>query len=549
MQQKTIVAARYVRNSDTSKMDSEVQQAQADALKAYAQNMGYECPDTLLYKDAISALKHPYWERDGLMRLWDDAERGMFDVVLVTEFFRVARTTAEQYAVMEYLKRFKVELISITEKFDATPEGQLLFAVQGFLGSVEAAKIAIRTARGKLRRASKALTGQGSHPMYGYLYADSEEYTKGRYILNLTVIYVDRDGNKWTEVKVIEFCFDACLRGMSLLQIGLYLTRLGIPTQQGKAVWDPSTIRRFLTNICYTGEGVNGRYAKEHIPIKAPVYPKIVSRETFDAVQQQLSLNAEMSWRNNQHPMVGLLRGLIYCGICGHKMHIRHYASTGRRQQYPRVPDYLCYRNEGVEDAIHHHSISIQLPSLDEAAWKFALPYIRDKTRMRAYVASLRKQVTKRDHAQDINKDIERINTSIANLYALAEVADPKDKDGMEALQQRLMVLQNDKREKERLLAGVGSAEEKQEKLLAALDRFEAWTDKIRPFLDDPTYQISYDDMREAMLVLGVKAVVWPASKEYTDRHELTLLPPDIARFCEYDFTKSINLTASRTIR
>src|SRR5258708_2001109 len=136
MQKTGIIAARYVRNSDPSKKDSEVQKAQADALKAYGEKMGYECPDNLLYADAVSALKHPYWERPALMRSWDDAERGMFQIILCTEFFRIARTTAEQYAVIEYFKRFKVELISITEKFEDTPEGNLMFMLQGWLGTL-----------------------------------------------------------------------------------------------------------------------------------------------------------------------------------------------------------------------------------------------------------------------------------------------------------------------------------------------------------------------------------------------------------------------------
>src|SRR5947209_4512437 len=124
MNKKTLVAALYVRNSDPSKKDTEEQQAQVEALLAYAKQMGYDVPDRLIYRDAISALKFPYWERPALMQLWDDAERGEFDIVLCTEFFRLARKSSEQYAIMEYLKRFKVEVISITEKFEDTAEGR-----------------------------------------------------------------------------------------------------------------------------------------------------------------------------------------------------------------------------------------------------------------------------------------------------------------------------------------------------------------------------------------------------------------------------------------
>ncbi len=537
MEKKTIVAARYVRNSDPSKKDSEVQQAQADALKEYADKMGWECPDTLLYKDAVSALKHPYWERTGLMKSWDDAERGMFNVVLCTEFFRVARTTAEQYAVIEYFKRFKVELISITEKFEDTPEGQLMFMLQGWLGSLEANKIAIRTARGKAHRAARALTGQGKYPTYGYVWVDGEEYTKERYELNLTIIHVDEYGREWTEVKVIEFCYDEFIKGQSLYQIAFTLTRLGIPTRQGKAAWDASTIRRFLTNICYTGHGVNGRYSREQITIKGNVYPKIIDPEIFEEVQRQLKIHAEMSLRNNQHPKDGLLRGVIFCA-CGHRMQVKHFNNPGKRHRRPKATEYRCYQNNGLEGFLNHHTVSIRLDTLDKEAWTFIVPYIKNEQAVRQHIESLRQQTKTRNHSEDLEQDIARINKSIANLYALAEAADPDDKDGMEAFKTKLITLQNDKREKERLLNRIESMEDRQTKFLAALDRFEAWTQKIRPYLNDPDYQLSYDDMREAVLVMGLKVVVYPATEEYEDRVKMTIRPPDIARFCDHDLTK-----------
>ncbi len=102
----------------------------------------------------------------------------------------------------------------------------------------------------------------------------------------------------------------------------------------------------------------------------------------------------------------------------------------------------------------------------------------------------------------------------------------------MTALQDRLVVLQRRKRDIERLLSGVTTAEEKQEKLLAALDRFEAWAASIRPFLDDPTYVISNEDKIGALLILGVKGIVWPI-EGYPEHNTFTLMPPDVSRFCD----------------
>src|SRR5437763_10852408 len=85
--EQTLVIAGYVRNSDPSKKDSEVLEAQKEALRTYAQeHYGVDIPDHLMYEDAISAIKYPYWERKCMMKAWDDAEEGRFDKLLVTEF-------------------------------------------------------------------------------------------------------------------------------------------------------------------------------------------------------------------------------------------------------------------------------------------------------------------------------------------------------------------------------------------------------------------------------------------------------------------------------
>src|SRR5258708_15697438 len=182
MEKKVTVAAIYVRNSDSSKMDTEVQKAQLEALLKYAEENGYEVREHLIFKEAVSAIKVPYWERKELLRLWDESERGSFDVVLVTEMFRLARFASEQFAIIEHLKRYNVRVESITEKFEDSAEGRLLLSIQGFLGAVEANKLASKTSRGKHHRAKQALSGQGQ-PAYGYVWGSTKEYSNSYYVL------------------------------------------------------------------------------------------------------------------------------------------------------------------------------------------------------------------------------------------------------------------------------------------------------------------------------------------------------------------------------
>jgi len=288
---------------------------------------------------------------------------------------------------MEYLKRFKVEVVSITEKFEDTPEGHLLHAVQGFLGEVEAEKIRLRTLRGKQHRAAKALTGQGATPTYGYVWVDGEEYKKERYALNLTVIAVI-NVEEWTEVRVVEFCYDCCLQGMSCRQIALLLTRMGIPTQRGKETWNRRTVRQILCNRNYTGDSYNGRYTKtdgvilypKQGTVKLPegIYPQIITLDVYEQAQLQLDINAQMSARNNKHPQDTILRTMIFCGICGRRMSVKNFNTVRPGRLHPDAPVYRCQINDGIEGTLHHHHVSIPTHTVDDGSWEFVAPYMEN---------------------------------------------------------------------------------------------------------------------------------------------------------------------------
>ena len=151
----------------------------------------------------------------------------------------------------------------------------------------------------------------------------------------------------------------------------------------------------------------------------------------------------------------------------------------------------------------------------------------------------LRSQVVQRDHTSDLEKKLEQLKKSITRVIELQSVADPTDEDAALSFQDNLLRLQKEKQSTQRLLSGLSTAAEQQEKLLAALTTFEEWTDRVRPYLTDPSYKLSYEDKREAMLIMGFKVIIWPPTAEYPKRWEMTIRPPDIARVCDFDFVNS----------
>lgn len=556
--ENTLVIAGYVRNSDPSKKDTEVLNAQKQALRDYAQeHYGVGIPDTLMYEDAVSSLKHPYWEREGLMQSWDDAELNRFDKLLVTEFLRVARTSSEQCAVIEYFKRFDVELISITEKFEDTPEGKLLFNVQGYIGEVEAAKTKIRTSRGKRHRQSLVLTGQGRRT-YGLTFMHTKNYHNAYYVPNTDVIAVI-DGTPWTEIDVLALERKLCLAGMSTNSIALTLTKMGIPTQRGNTVWNRITVLQHLTNGNYRGYpyAVNNRWVREGrkssmrrtnqdemIPLPEGIYPRIVDPEEFDEIQEQLKRNKEMAARKNRYPNESLLRaGGVYCGICNCRMHVQHHTKPHGQHLSIQRSEYMCRKNQGVEELIRHHYVSIGVHLLDHAAWQYAIPYIEQPTIIRERIAALRGQVQKHTRIETLEAHVIDIGERIANLLSVAEGA--KDELTRQLYRERLATLEQELREAQTLIAQFSNKEEREAKLLRALDKFEKKMQDTQHFLHDPEYHITQEDKRAALMVLGVKAYVFPVDG-YEERVRFTIAPPEIQRLCEVDIVKAVQYAAEK---
>ncbi len=535
----TLVIAGYVRNSDPSKKDTEVLNAQKEALRTYAKEVyGVDIPPYLMYEDAISALKHPYWEREGLMKAWDDAENRRFDIILCTEFFRIARKGNEQAAVIQYFKRFDVEVVSITEKFEDTADGRLLHAVQGFLGEIEAEKTRIRTSRGKRHRASMVLTGQGRRT-YGLKFVDTKQYVKAYYVPSTDVIAVI-DGKEWTEVDVLMFEKKLCLEGVSARQIAMRLTEMGIPTQQGNKDWNRGVVLQHLTNGNYRGYPYATNYRKtregsnsfrkttpeEQIPLPEGLFPCLITPDEFEVIQMQLQRNKEMSPRNDHRPNDSLLRGLVYCGICKRKMHLSRYGIRG--------VDYQCKQNWGKNaDLIHHHSVSISAANLDSAIWEFVLSYIETPTLIRKHINAMRDQVGNKDRSVALELHLAETKEKIINLLAVAE--DARGETTRQLYRERLAKLEHDMRETEILLARLSNNTQRNQKLLTALDKFEAWALTQQEFLRDPDYEITKEDKRAILLVMGVKATIWP-SEGYPQRTQFEISPPDIQRFCDFNF-------------
>ena len=138
---RAAIYARY--SSDLQR--SESIDAQIRACKYYAQRFDLEV--VRIYADAAKSGKSTK-KREDFLDMMEDAARDIFDVLLVHKLSRFSRRGTDTLNNKERLDSLGVELISVTERLDDTPEGRLMLYVITGMNEFYSANLAAETMKG-----------------------------------------------------------------------------------------------------------------------------------------------------------------------------------------------------------------------------------------------------------------------------------------------------------------------------------------------------------------------------------------------------------------
>jgi DNA invertase Pin-like site-specific DNA recombinase len=139
--------ALYLRVSSEEQRDAGTIQTQRNYLERYAAERGFEVIETYS-DDGVSGTYHLHERREGL-RLFEDAQAGKLDTVLVYRLDRLARTHLGIQDAADRLECLKVALRSATEHYEtATPQGRLLYQMLSSFAEFERSTIKQRTRDG-----------------------------------------------------------------------------------------------------------------------------------------------------------------------------------------------------------------------------------------------------------------------------------------------------------------------------------------------------------------------------------------------------------------
>jgi DNA invertase Pin-like site-specific DNA recombinase len=141
-------AALYLRASSRKKTHTldgdefrQRPEIQEERLRRLCEQRGWQVAD--VYMDRASGRKE---QRPELQRLMADARRGLFGIVAVAAFDRLARSVRHLVTALDEFRQLGIEFVSLRESIDtATPMGRAMFAVVGAMAELESSLISERT--------------------------------------------------------------------------------------------------------------------------------------------------------------------------------------------------------------------------------------------------------------------------------------------------------------------------------------------------------------------------------------------------------------------
>lgn len=193
-----------------------------------------------LYADeGISGTKTK--NRREFLRLMADAEKKLFDMVVVKDISRFARNTVDLLQSIRTLKSLGIETTFLTANMSVLGQSEFVLTIFGALAQEESANTSKRIKFGKKLNAEK---GRVPNIVYGY------DKTDGTYF--------DMEINQ-NEAGIIRQIYDwYTIEGYGTLKIANMLNDKGLKTKRC-CRWSQNAVSRILSNELYTGKIINGK--------------------------------------------------------------------------------------------------------------------------------------------------------------------------------------------------------------------------------------------------------------------------------------------------
>ena len=393
--------AAYCRVSTEKEDQLNSLEAQKQFFTEYTKRTG----DVLvrLYADeGISGTKTK--NRKEFMRMMADADKGLFDMVVVKDISRFARNTVDLLQNVRKLKSLGIETQFLTANMTSMGNSEFVLTIFGALAQEESANTSKRVKFGKKMNAEKVRV---PNIVYGY------DKTIGDYF-NLEI-------NK-EEAAVIKQIFKMYTEeGYGALKIANHLNEQGVRTKRG-CTWSQNAICRILDNELYTGKVINGKQEvtdfltgkrtekdeTEWMVVERPdlriIEPEIYEKAKEVRAAKSKSFHLTSERESNKY----LFSTLIKCKECGWSFRriVRKYKNTYIR--------WVCSGHNGRGADSCPNAQKVDEDELIQVLNDYFAEILKNKKNVICYVTNEFQRVYK---AKDENVNYEKeLNVQLARL-------------------------------------------------------------------------------------------------------------------------------------
>lgn len=398
--------------------------------------------DTLVHvyaDEGISGTKIK--NRKQFLQLLRDAEKGLFDMVVVKDISRFARNTVDLLQSVRQLKALNIETTFLTANMTVLGQSEFVLTVFGALAQEESANISKRVKFGKRANAEK---GKVPNLVYGY------DKICGDYF-NLEI--------NEEEAQNVRQIYDWYTReGYGAAKIANMLNDRGYKTKRN-CNFSQNAICRILTNEIYIGKIINGkqevkdfltgtreRKEKEDWLVMEREDLRIIEPEQFEQAQKIMkgrnkAFNTNRERQSNKYQFSTLIK----CKECGWSFRrtVRTYKNTYIR--------WVCSGRNGRGADSCPNAVTVDEEELLSALEEHFAQMIKDKARImdkvsKEFVKKYKSEDENRELERSLNKDLQKCRKKrkkYAEMYAEDLITKEELKENVDGLLEQQKQIEN----------------------------------------------------------------------------------------------------------
>ena len=377
-----------------------------------------------IYKDeAISgrtAIKRP-----GFMQMIHDANKKMFDCVIVWKGDRFSRSRADAARYKGELKKLGIRVLSATEANVTGPEAILMDGINEAFAEYFSVELAAKVVRGMTQNVIEGKVN-GGKMTYGYKLDENRK------------VIIDPEKGP-----IVKEAFDLYVQGNTVAGVARIFKEKGYINDSNRP-FTHGGIHNMLKNERYYGKfGFKGT-------VNYNVFPSIISKEQFDAVQEKMLKNHRErgTFRGKEK---FYLKGKVFCGYDHLPLKCEMGTSkTGKIHYY-----YRCAHANEFE----HQPVTIKKKEFEDLIFNEMFNFYRNEK-------DIAQRIVDRlmDRYRASFKDIKPLKAMLANTNAkLTNLMKVIENGGeIDIFMDRIKELKETKERLEREIANAGVVSEEQ---------------------------------------------------------------------------------------